>query len=479
LVTILGPSKKFISIRWKLVSTYLLLGILTLLLINSFISEAIRLSYINQKKIHLFTQGNIIAGRVINVINEEIIENIDIEDITKEMSKDLKSRVLVINDKGIVVSDSYDVLKGSILKHHELEESLSGKSVAKQHNLEKYGRTMYVSVPIISNAQVIGAVFISASLEEIYESIKETMRNFLYLSFISLLITGFISFIFAKLISTPIEELTNSIIKIHQGNLEERVEVRGNDELSNLGTSFNLMITRIAQVEQQRKDFVANVSHELRTPLSAIKLLSESLLHQDHVPVETYREFLTDIDSEVDRLNKIIENLLSLVDIDKGKLILDYQVSYINYLIENLIHSLKPLADNKMIELIFYEKEKIHTKLDQIKIQQALTNIIHNAIKYTPNGGKIEVSLYLEYEDIVIKIEDNGIGIPSESLPYIFERFYRVDKARARNTGGTGLGLAISHQIISLHQGRIEVLSELNKGTAFYIRLPKDAAGLS
>ncbi|WP_243182982.1 sensor histidine kinase [Anaerosolibacter carboniphilus] len=455
------------------------MGVLTLLLINSFISEAIRLNYINQKKVHLFTQGNIIAGRVISVINEEIVENVGIEDLTKEISKDLKIRVLIINSKGVVVSDSYDVLKGSILRHYELEESLKGKSVAKQHNLEKYGRTMYVSVPIILNTKVIGAVFISASLEDIYKNIGETMRSFLYLSFISLLITGFISFIFAKLISTPIEELTNSIIKVHQGNLEERVEVRGNDELSNLGSSFNLMITRIAQVEQQRKDFVANVSHELRTPLSAVKLLSESLLHQDHVKVETYREFLTDIDSEVDRLNKIIENLLALVDIDKGKLILDYQITYINYLIENLIHSLKPLADNKNIELLFYEKEKIHAKLDQIKMQQALTNIIHNAIKYTPNGGKIEISLYMEYEDIVIKIEDNGIGIPEESLPYIFERFYRVDKARARSTGGTGLGLAISHQIISLHQGRIEVSSEINKGTIFYIRLPKDVGGLS
>ncbi|KXG77025.1 sensor histidine kinase [Thermotalea metallivorans] len=445
-----------------------------MLLINSFISEAIRINYINQKKIHLFTQGNIIAGRVINVIEDRIVESSGLEEITKEISKDIKARVLIVNKMGFVVSDSYDVLKGSPIRHYELQESLKGKAVAKQHNLEKYGRTMYVSVPIILNTKVIGAVFISASLEEIYQNIHDIMRNFLYLSLISILITGFISFVFAKLISTPIEKLTDSIMKIHQGNLDERVEIRGNDELSNLGSAFNLMITKLAQVEQQRKDFVANVSHELRTPLSAIKLLAESLLHQEDVKAETYREFLQDIDTEVDRLNKIIENLLALVDIDKGKLELDYQITYVNYLIENVIHSLKPLADNKQIEMVFYEREKIHIKLDQIKIQQALTNIIHNAIKYTPNGGKIEISLYPEYEDVVIKIEDNGIGIPEESLPYIFERFYRVDKARARSTGGTGLGLAISQQIVVLHQGKIEVASEVNKGTVFYVRLPKE-----
>lgn len=445
-----------------------------MLLINSFISEAIRINYINQKKIHLFTQGNIIAGRVINVIEDRIVESSGLEELTKEISKDIKARVLIVNKMGFVVSDSYDVLRGSPIRHYELQESLKGKSAAKQHNLEKYGRTMYVSVPIILNTKVIGAVFISASLEEIYQNIHDIMRNFLYLSLISILITGFISFVFAKLISTPIEKLTDSIMKIHQGNLDERVEIRGNDELSNLGSAFNLMITKLAQVEQQRKDFVANVSHELRTPLSAIKLLAESLLHQEDVKAETYREFLQDIDTEVDRLNKIIENLLALVDIDKGKLELDYQITYVNYLIENIIHYLKPLADNKQIEMVFCEREKIHIKLDQIKIQQALTNIIHNAIKYTPNGGRIEISLYPEHDDIVIKIEDNGIGIPEESLPYIFERFYRVDKARARSTGGTGLGLAISQQIVALHQGKIEVASEVNKGTIFYVRLPKE-----
>lgn len=424
----------------------------------------------------LMAQGNIIADRIISPIQEfnESDDNELLSDLLKRYSKEIRSRVMVINKEGMVISDSYDVLAGQKIDHLEVQEALEGRSNARLHNLKKYGRTIYVAVPVFLEREIHGVVLISSSVEEIYGNITRTMKRFGLLSGLSILITGFISFIFAKVISLPIEKLTDRINKMYQGNLEQKVEITGNDELSNLGTAFNLMTTKLALVEQQRKDFVANVSHELKTPLSAIKLLSESLLHQDQADVSIYREFLKDIDSEVDRLNKIIENLLRLVDLGKNSLELDYQVTYVNYLIENLIRSLKPLADKKNISISFIENEKIQIKLDQIKIQQALTNIISNGIKYTPEGGKVRISLYSEYEDIVIKIEDNGIGIPKESLPHIFERFYRVDKARARSTGGTGLGLSISQQIIGLHQGSIHVESELGKGTVFYIRLPKN-----
>jgi signal transduction histidine kinase len=236
------------------------------------------------------------------------------------------------------------------------------------------------------------------------------------------------------------------------------------------------MTTKLDQVDKQRKEFVANVSHELRTPLSSIKILSESLIHQKNVDEKIYREFLMDIDSEVDRLNKIIDSLLNLVDLEKQNLDLDYQVTYVNYLVSRVINSLKPLADKKNIDLTFTEKERIQIMLDQLKIQQCLVNVIGNAIKYTPENGKVDVILYSSQKEVVIKVKDNGIGIPKEDLPFIFDRFYRVDKARSRNTGGTGLGLAITQQIIALHQGRIEVESEVNQGTTIYIILPMKAA---
>jgi len=473
LVIILNFNQKFISIRWKLVSTYLLLIIITLLLINSFIGEEIRKSNINEKKVNLLTQGNIIADRVISY-NFHLIESIEtIDQLMKMHSIEIKSRVIILNNQAIVISDSFDILKGKTLKHDEIQQALSGNSVASQHELEDYGRTMYVAVPILTNNNIYGVVFISSSLEELYGNVGNIMRRYMLLSLISILITGLISFVFAHLIANPIEKLTESINKIYNGNIEQKVEIIGNDELGNLGRAFNLMSIKLSRVDKQRNDFVANVSHELKTPLTAMKIVSESLLHQEKSDIYIYRDFLKDIDSEVDRLNKIIDNLLSLVDMDQEALQIEYQLTYVNYLIEKLIRSLKPLAEHKKINLIFTEIDKIQIELDQIKIQQALSNIIYNAIKYTPERGTVHITLYNENNAAVIKIEDNGIGISADSLPHIFEKFYRVDKARSRLTGGTGLGLAIAQQIIVLHQGKIEVTSQLNEGTKFYVYLPK------
>ncbi len=437
-----------------------------------------RLNYIDEKKITLMTQGSIIANRLtpyFSEMNSKYVTEM-VNRIVEKFSLELNSRVMLSDLNGKILIDSYDTLKGVRLNNEELALALLGKNVAKQHVLSKYGRVMYVAVPITEEGRIMGAVFISSSLEDIYLSIKRTMEKFMILSLFSLFITGLISFIFADIISDPIEKLTEAVRKMAQGKFNQKVEVSGHDEISNLGRAFNLMTTKLDQVDKQRKEFVANVSHELRTPLSSIKILSESLIHQKNVDEKIYREFLMDIDSEVDRLNKIIDSLLNLVDLEKQNLDLDYQVTYVNYLVSRVINSLKPLADKKNIDLTFTERERIQIMLDQLKIQQCLVNVIGNAIKYTPENGKVDVILYSSQKEVVIKVKDNGIGIPKEDLPFIFDRFYRVDKARSRNTGGTGLGLAITQQIIALHQGRIEVESEVNQGTTIYIILPMKAA---
>ena len=408
-------------------------------------------------------------------INSKYVNEM-VTDIVMRLSMEIKSRVMVSDLNGKILIDSYNTLEGDRLNEEELSLALLGKNVAKQHYLEKYGRVMYVAVPIVNKGRVLGAVFISSSLEEIFSNIRSTMRKFMVLSFFSLAITAFISFIFADIISKPIEKLTEAVKRMARGKFNQKVEVYGNDEISNLGRAFNLMTTKLDQVDKQRREFVGNVSHELRTPLSSIKILSETLIHQEDTPEKIYKEFLKDIDSEVDRLNKIIDSLLYLVDLEKENIHLDYQVTYVNYLIQKIISSLKPLADKKNIALNFDEKVKIQVMLDKFKVQQSLINIIGNAIKYTPENGKVDVELYTVQDNFVIKVKDNGIGIPEDELPFIFDRFYRVDKARARKTGGTGLGLSITQQLIALHQGEIKVESTVNKGTTFYIVLPLRSA---
>ncbi|WIF94446.1 sensor histidine kinase [Caminicella sporogenes] len=437
-----------------------------------------KVNYINEKKMSLLAQSSIISSRLsyyIPQVNIKYANNM-VHNIVKDLSEDLNSRIMITDINGKVIVDSFNILEGQRLNNEELALALIGKSTAEQYIIPKYGRVMYVAVPITNKGRIIGAVFISSSLEDIYKNIKEIMKKFMILSLLSMVITGFISFVFADIISTPIERLTEAVKRMAQGKFNQKVEISGNDEISNLGKAFNLMTTKLEQVDKQRREFVANVSHELRTPLSSIKILAESLIHQEKVEEKIYKEFLKDIDSEVDRLNRIIDSLLSLVDLEKENLNLDYQITYVNYLIEKVINSLKPLADKKNIKIYYIEREKIQIMLDQFKIQQSLINVIGNAIKYTPENGEIFVELYSNSDEIIIKVRDTGIGIPKEDIPFIFDRFYRVDKARARKTGGTGLGLSITQQIIALHQGRIEVESRINEGTTFYIFLPKKAA---
>ncbi|MGO1367989.1 ATP-binding protein [Senegalia sp. (in: firmicutes)] len=478
MVTILGAKTnkktKFISIRWKLVSTYLLLVILLLIVINIFITKTITNIYLQEKNIDMLAKTNIIANDI-DYSNESRSNSIIYEIIKNEVinySKEINSRIIILDEEKTVTIDSKEEFEGEKFNHSEVNSALKGKSLSNEYYYKKYGHIMYTSVPLILNGKIEGAVLTSTSIDNIYTRVDDIKKALYLISIISIISIAVISFILANIFSKPIQKFTNAIMNMARGNLNQRVEIKTNDEFKQLANAFNIMSTKLDQVDLQRKDFVANVSHELRTPLSSIKLLSGSLLHQDKVDEEIYKEFLSDIDSEVDRLNNIIDDLLSLVDLDKEKLNLNYKATYINHLLEKIISRLNPLAKEKNITLKYNEFNKIQINLDKNKIQQAIINILHNAIKYTPENGAIDVSLYSKNKDVIIEITDDGIGIPEKDLEHIFERFYRVDKARTRNTGGTGLGLAIANQIVILHQGKIEVKSEINKGTSFYIKLP-------
>ncbi|MTI68738.1 MAG: cell wall metabolism sensor histidine kinase WalK [Firmicutes bacterium] len=433
-----------------------------------------------QKKIETLANANIISNRIKFYIEDNAYVSLEngLKNNVENYSKEINSRIIIVNDKNLVRADSNGVHIDKKLYHDEIKSALSGSSKVSSYNFKDIGHVMYVSVPIKTDGDIVGATLISTSLRDVYARVGEISKTLNIISIISILFVAVISYLFADFFSKPIEKFTKVITKISQGKLGEKVEINTNDEFKQMATAFNMMSTKLGHVDNQRKDFVANVSHELRTPLSSMKLLSESLLHQDQAEIEVYREFLKDIDSEIDRLNHIIDDLLMLVDMDKEKLTIDYKITYMNYLVEKIFSRLKPLADEKNINLEFKAKEKLQTRVDPSKIQQSIINIIHNAIKYTPEGGSVKITLYYEFGNIVVKIKDTGIGIPKEKLPHIFERFYRVDRARSRNAGGTGLGLSIAKQIISLHQGDIQVESEVGKGTTFYIKIPDLDSGI-
>jgi len=250
----------------------------------------------------------------------------------------------------------------------------------------------------------------------------------------------------------------------------ERVRVRGKGEIAELSDAFNVMSDQLERHDRLRNEFVSNASHELKTPLSTMKILAETVLYQDPFDPVMTREFLDDINHEVDRLTNIINDLLRLVQEERKEADLRLSQVYLDGLALRVVQRLIPLAQKKGLQLE-HKLAPVVIDADERRIEQVVSNLVDNAIKYT-DKGRITVTLRQEGAQAVLSVRDTGIGIPKEALPRLFERFYRVDKARSRGTGGTGLGLSIVERIVALHGGYIHVDSVVGRGTAFTVYLP-------
>jgi len=257
-----------------------------------------------------------------------------------------------------------------------------------------------------------------------------------------------------------------------EGYLDEKLTVSGFTEMKNISESFNHMIVRMQKLEKSRQEFVSNVSHELKTPITSIKVLADSLVMQEDAPIEMYREFMVDITDEIERENKIINDLLSLVKLDKTASEMNIASININELLEQLMKRLRPIAAKRNIEVVLESYRPVIAEVDEVKLSLAISNLIENAIKYNVDEGWVRVSLNADHKFFYIKVSDSGVGIPEDAQDFIFERFYRVDKARSRETGGTGLGLSITRNAILMHRGAIKVYSKVNEGTTFTVRIP-------
>ena len=229
---------------------------------------------------------------------------------------------------------------------------------------------------------------------------------------------------------------------------------------------------RMKVLDDSRQEFVSNVSHELKTPLASMKVLADSLITQQDVPAELYREFMTDIAEEIDRENKIITDLLSLVKMTRTSADINVDTVDMNQVLELLLTRLGPIASRADVKLVFESRRPVIAEVDEVKLTLALTNLVENAIKYNVKGGWVKVILDADHQYFSVEVSDSGIGIPQESIEHIYERFYRVDKSHSKEIGGTGLGLAITKSAILRHRGAITVSSEEGVGTVFRVRIP-------
>ena len=457
----------------RLIVTYLAIAVMTLLFISTYILAAINEYLYNERKVELLANANVTA----NIVSEYIKNGQDnkIEDVVARMNVAETSRIIVTDSQAKVIYDTnnFSDVRGKILIKEEIASALKGIDTANVTNEENYGVFIEGAATVLMDAEVLGAVYISENAQDTENFIQDIKWILVVISLVVCLLIGVLSWVMADIIISPIEKLTKFVSDFDLGNLDKRLEITGRDEISELGSAFNGMADRLEQMEDKRRLFVSNASHELKTPLSSIKLLSESILSMQEDNDTYISEFMNDINGEVDRLAKIVDRLLTLTKLDADADALEIKQTSINMLLDRVSRSLKPQAELKNITTEVLYDEEVYAEIDIAKMWQVIYNITDNAIKYTQEQGTVKTTLIDEGDFCRIEIEDNGIGIPEADVDKVFDRFYRVDKARSRESGGTGLGLSIVKDMVELHNGNIFVDSKEGEGTKFILVLPK------
>lgn len=398
-------------------------------------------------------------------------------------------RILVINDLYRVISDTYVSAEGRFNISELVMRGMAGQSPSYYDSAEQY--IEFVQPIVIressegqaagssgtadasdASTRVIGVLLVMVDAAPLEVPVSTLQEKTMLVLLIAVCIILPLNLIFSGLLTRPLKRLSRDIEKVAEGNLNGKAEGGAYAETRRIGDSFNQTLTRLQVLDQSRQDFVSNVSHELKTPITSIRVLADSLMGMGQAPVELYQEFMEDISAEIDRESKIIDDLLELVRLDKKAQALNIAQVNINEMMELILKRLRPIAQTRNIELLFESFRPITAEIDEVKFSLAVTNLVENAIKYNKDAGWVKVSLNADYKYFYVKVSDSGCGIPEDALGHIFERFYRVDKARSRETGGTGLGLSITQSIVVLHHGAIRVYSKEGEGSTFVVRIP-------
>lgn len=463
------------SIRWRFVIIYLLLAGVVLGLVAIFVSSLVEDYFVNQRINSQITNVN-----KISVLVAPYLESSDANSLYSSLStggKDIGGRLLVLNNSGIVQADSFSAMNGLFLNYREVNDILQeNKSLSYGfHKISDSGSefwAIYYTAGIRAEGENIGVLVYSTSIQDVMDTLDKLKQQIIWIYLSACVVIVIVSLFSTNIIINPVKSMKETATKITRGDLSQRVSVRGKSEIAELGHTFNQMCDRIQDVDEQRSEFVSNASHELKTPLASMKILVESLLFQQNVDKNIYNEFLGDINNEIDRMSNLINDLLLLSKMDSDIVTMQIKKYSLIKVIQESIDALRPIINARHIKLSFYAASDIEAEFDKIKMHQAINNLVENAVKYSRNNGYVKIFLTKAAEDACITVEDNGVGIAPEHLNHIFERFYRVDKARSRDTGGTGLGLHIVRKIAIMHGGRVEVESIEKMGSKFMLYLP-------
>lgn len=470
------------KIIWKFLGAYILLILIAVFVLSFFVGLKLQ-DYYEAKIADRLESDAFLVG---NILTQDLINN-DQNSIQRQieyLSDKLESRITVISLDGEVLGDSSENpdSMGNHKDRLEVVRAIEFGVGESNRFSDTLGYNMkYVAVPVKKNDNMLGTVRVALPLEEVVVQLRFIYRIVLIGAIVTIFFALIIGYVASRRITSPISEMKEIAQNLAEGNFSKRASVKSQDELGELARALNKMadelqekISNLKKLDQIRTDFIANVSHELKTPLTSIRGFIETLEDGALADKKTAERFISIIKKHAQGLSNIVDDLLNLSELESKRNEINVTKLDLKQLLEEVVLGFGHATSVKNHKLELESKgEDFSIRADRSKIEQVFVNIIDNAIKYTDQGGLIKINLLDENDNLKVVVKDNGVGIPKECLDRIFERFFRVDKARSRQLGGTGLGLAIVKHIISLHKGKIQIENALDKGTEVTIFLPK------
>lgn len=402
------------------------------------------------------------------------------------LSNIYEGRVMIIGADCKIIKDTYDISQGKTMISEEVIKCLRGENIVHYDANHGYiemttpiteSRTVQEESGEKPTDRIVGVMLTSVSDGTIIATISVLNQKVGVIILLTIAVIFLLAFVLSGMMTKPFNRVTEEIKKVKAGFSNESISVPDYVETVHIVDAFNDMLSRTNALNASRAEFVANVSHELKTPMTSLKVLADSLLANEDTPAELYKEFMQDMVSEIDRENQIINDLLALVKMDKTEQELNIVAININELAELILKRLRPIARKRDVEVTFESNRAVIAEVDEVKISLVMTNLVENAIKYNKEHGSVHVILDADHQFFTFQVTDTGLGIPEESLPHIYERFYRVDKSHSREIGGTGLGLAITKNAVLMHKGSITLTSTEGEGSTFLVKIPLSYIG--
>ena len=456
------------SNQFRYSAIYVCITFVVLLFLNVYCSGASQKLFYQSKETSMLEKCQLAATEIAGL---EVLNPTSATSAVKEMDSLRVSRMIITDHEGYAMYDSLGEIipnSGCVLLP-EVITALDGNKVFTWRYQSGAMRSQ-AALPIYAYGTIIGCVYMMEYDTAQGVLIQSLQNNILTITLILELVVILFSIAFSVMFTRRLRRIMSSMRIIREGNYTHKVVMKGSDELAFLGDEVNDLTERLQISENKRRQFVSDASHELKTPLASIKLLSDSILQND-MDVQTIREFVQDIGNEADRLNRMTHKLLSLTKIESQQ-DGDCEIVYMGPTIERVCRMLSGIAEKNEITIDLQLEQDCPILILEDDLYQIAFNLVENGIKYNMPGGRLTVQLIRQEDNALLQVTDTGVGIPEESLSHVFERFYRVDKARARKSGGSGLGLAIVRNMVERNQGTIAVESVFGQGSTFTVTFP-------